>query len=202
LIPTTCSRLHRMAFLLPLVLPALAGAHPGSDAGTHHDAASAFIAGFVHPFTGLDHLAAMVALGLWSGCVARRAWPAPLAFVSMMVAGAIWGVAGITLPGLEPMIAASVLVLGLLAATRLHLPGWAGAALAGGFALFHGNAHGVELIASAQAFMLLGMVVGSAVLIALGLALARGAARRTPWLPRVGGLVLALFGTVLLGALA
>jgi urease accessory protein len=96
------------------------------------------MAGLLHPLTGADHLAAMVAVGLWSALVARRAWPdllwAPLGFAALLLAGAVLGLAGVGMPAVEPMIAASLLVLGLLVATRVRLPGLAAAALVGVFA--------------------------------------------------------------------
>ena len=108
--------------LATLALPLAALAHTGADAGLHHG----LVAGFMHPLTGVDHLAAMVAVGLWSALAARRAWPdllwAPLAFAGMLLVGALMGLAGLQLPAVEPMIAASLLVLGLLVATRAHLP--------------------------------------------------------------------------------
>jgi urease accessory protein len=112
--------------LTVLLLPMAASAHTGADGGMHHG----FVTGFMHPLTGADHLAAMVAVGLWSALAARRGldllW-APLAFAGMLLVGASMGLAGVQLPAVEPMIAASLLVLGLLVATRIHLPA-AGAA--------------------------------------------------------------------------
>src|SRR3954466_2055203 len=82
-----------------------ASAHPGALAHTH----AGLVAGFVHPFTGLDHLAAMLALGVWSALALRPVWLAPAAFVSLLAAGALAGFAGLAVPGVEPMIAVSVL---------------------------------------------------------------------------------------------
>uniref|UniRef100_UPI001ABCC76F HupE/UreJ family protein n=1 Tax=Variovorax paradoxus TaxID=34073 RepID=UPI001ABCC76F len=109
-------------FAAAALLPLAASAHTGVDGGLHHG----LVAGFMHPLTGADHLAAMVAVGVWSALSARRAWPdllwAPLAFAGMLLAGALVGLAGLQLPAVEPMIAASLLVLGLLVVTRVHLP--------------------------------------------------------------------------------
>jgi len=118
--PSISSR--TLALLAAALLPLAASAHTGVDGGLHHG----LVAGFMHPLTGADHLAAMVAVGVWSALSARRAWPdllwAPLAFAGMLLAGALVGLAGLQLPAGEPMIAASLLVLGLLVAARVHLP--------------------------------------------------------------------------------
>lgn len=186
------------ASTLLLGLPALALAHAGGDAGQHHGAAGALAAGFAHPFTGLDHLAAMVAVGMWSAMTARRAWLAPLAFAGTLLVGALLGLAGLALPAAEPMVAASLLVLGLLVATHTRLPALAGAALAAGFALFHGLAHGAELAGPAAAFALAGMVAATALLHGAGIALGLLLRARSPWLPRIAGSAVALFGVALL----
>ena len=186
------------ASTLLLGLPALALAHTGGDAGQHHDAAGALAAGFAHPFTGLDHLAAMVAVGAWSAMTARRVWLAPLAFAGTLLVGALLGLAGVSLPAVEPMIAASLLVLGLLVATNARLPALAGAALAAGFALFHGLAHGAELAGPTAAFALAGMVAATALLHGAGIAVGLLLRARSAWLPRIAGTAVALFGVALL----
>ena len=104
------SRPLRALLALATLLPAAAFAHTGVDSHTHLD----FFAGFLHPVTGMDHLAAMVAVGLWSALAARRAGPGllwgPLGFAGMLLAGALLGLQGVQLPAVEPMIAASLLV--------------------------------------------------------------------------------------------
>lgn len=199
------SLLRGAAALAAVTLPLAALAHPGADAGAHHG----FLAGLLHPLTGLDHLAAMVAVGLWSGLNARRAsdaaW-APLGFAAMLLVGALLGLTGTALPGVEPMIAASLLVLGLLVATRLRLSGPAGAALAGAFALFHGVAHGAELAAQGDAFATLaGMLAATLALHVAGLAAGLALRRTHAWAPRIAGAAgagVALFGAALLAQLA
>ena len=124
-----------------LGLPALAVAHVGSDGGSHHG----FAAGFMHPFTGIDHLLAMLLIGVWSASLTRRWWLAPLAFASMLLLGALLAAAGLQLPAVEPAIALSLVLLGALLAARTAWPAAAMAAVAALFALFHGAAHGVEL---------------------------------------------------------
>ena len=201
---TETMRSRRLAAVtagLLLALPALAMAHTGTDAGLHHDAqdaAGALAAGFAHPFSGLDHLAAMVALGLWSAMTARRAWIAPLAFAGTLLVGALLGLAGVTLPVVEPMIAVSLLALGLLLASNARLPAAAGALMAAGFALFHGLAHGAELAGPTAAFALIGMVAATALLHGAGIGIGLLLRSRAAWLPRVAGTAVALFGIALL----
>ncbi|MEX1167418.1 MAG: HupE/UreJ family protein [Hydrogenophaga sp.] len=165
-------------------------AHVGADAGSHHG----FATGFMHPLTGLDHLAAMLAVGVWSALTARRIWAAPLAFASLLLAGALLAQAGLNFPAVEPMIAASMVVIGLLLAAQKKLPEAAGAALVGGFALFHGAAHGQEL---AGAGALLGMVVGTALMHAAGLGLGLALRGRSAGLARVAGTGVGLLGVVM-----
>ena len=181
-----------------LCLPLLAQAHTGAGAHTH----DAFSAGLLHPLTGLDHLAAMVALGVWSALALRRVWLAPAAFVLMLAVGAVAGMQGLGVPAIEPMIAASLLVLGLLVAVRRSLPLLAALALAGFFAFFHGAAHGQEL-ASEQAWLALaGMVLATAALHGLGILLGRQLFTRQRWLAPAAGSAVALLGSALLLGLA
>ncbi|WP_068681650.1 MULTISPECIES: HupE/UreJ family protein [unclassified Variovorax] len=197
-------RLLRQApLLLIAALPLAASAHTGADAGLHHGMA----AGFLHPLTGPDHLAAMVAVGLWSALAARRARPdllwAPLGFALMLLAGAMLGLAGVQLPAVEPMIAASLLVLGLLVFTRRRLPAFAAAALVGVFALFHGVAHGQELAGEAGAALTLaGMLAATVLLHAAGIAVGWALRRGHRWMPRAVGAAVGIFGIALLGGLA
>ncbi|HHZ10979.1 MAG TPA: HupE/UreJ family protein, partial [Rhizobiales bacterium] len=105
-----------------------------------------FAAGFSHPFFGLDHILAMVAVGLWAALLGgRAAWLVPTAFVGTMMLGFALALAGLGLPFVEPVIAASVVVIGLLTLVALQVPTQIGMAMVGFFALFHGYAHGGEL---------------------------------------------------------
>jgi urease accessory protein len=187
----------RSALLVLVAAPGLALAHTGATPHVHN-AAEALAAGFAHPFTGFDHLAAMVALGLWSALATKRIWVAPVAFASALLIGALLGLAGFALPAIEPMIDASVLVLGLLVATNARLPVAAGALLAAGFALFHGVAHGAELAGPQTAWSLIGMVSATALLHGAGLAAGKLLQQRSVWAPRVAGAAVALFGASLL----
>ena len=197
------SRTLRVLLALAAALPAAAFAHTGVDGHTHLD----FMTGFLHPLTGMDHLAAMVAVGLWSALAARRAGPellwGPLGFAGMLLAGALLGLQGVQLPAVEPMIAASLLVTGLLVVTRWHVPSIAAAFIVGVFAVFHGLAHGYELAAAPSAWATLaGMLTATVLLHLTGLGagwVLRGA---SVWLPRVAGAAVALFGVTLLARLA
>ena len=181
------------ALALVMSAPTWVHAHTGHTA----TAFSGLTDGLFHPFTGLDHLAAMLAVGVWSAVAVRPVWMAPLAFVVMLTLGALLGFAGVQVPAVEPMIAASLLVIGLLMARRQNMPWTAAAALAGVFAVFHGAAHGSELSAVQAWSALAGMVTGSALLHAAGVLIGQRMTNR-PWLQRGTGGALALMGSSLL----
>ncbi len=133
---------------LALVLASAAPAAYAHPFGAH---GAGFAAGLAHPFLGLDHLLAMLAVGIWAAQLAqtqpraRALWAVPLAFVAVMMLTAAAAVAGLALPAIEGGLAASVLMLGLLIATHLRLALPAGALVVALFAVFHGYAHGVEM---------------------------------------------------------
>ena len=183
--------------LLALTAPALAHVDPALH--------GSFMAGISHPLFGPDHVLAMLAVGLWASLIGGRALiVVPAAFVGMMLAGFALVLAGAPLPLVEPAILASVVVLGLLVAMALPVPAWAGAAVVGGFALFHGFAHGGELGAAALMEFGAGFAVSTALLHAAGIALGLGigglfgdharrmVTRSLGALTALGGLVLAL----------
>jgi urease accessory protein len=174
-----------------LALPALALAHTGADGGAHHG----FAAGVLHPFTGIDHLLAMLLVGAWSATLQRRWWLAPLAFIALLLVGALLASAGLALPAVEPVIALSVVLLGALLATRTQWPAAAMAAVAALFALFHGAAHGSELVGMGA---LSGMVLATALLHGAGLLAGRALQPRSAWWPRAAGVAASLFGAALL----
>ncbi len=156
----------RLAFALALV-PTLAHAHPG------HGAEVGGIGwGLAHPFTGLDHILAMVAVGLWAVQLGKRAlWMLPLAFVSAMAAGAAFGMGGVRMPFVEPAILASAIGLGALVTFATRLPLAASAALVAVAALFHGQAHGSEMPANASGILTAaGFIFATAVLHLAGVA--------------------------------
>lgn len=178
-----------IAAVLLLALAAPAFAHPGHGTGLE--------AGLIHPFTGIDHMLAMLAVGLWAAQQrsARALWAVPLAFVASMAVGAVAGRLGLQLPAVEAGIAASLLVLGLLVAGALRLPTAAAMGLVGVFALFHGWAHGAEMPAQAGwGGFALGFVVATASLHALGVGLGLLARRHGGLLLRAGGVGVAVAG--------
>lgn len=148
------------------LLAGTASAHTGD-----HGAAG-FAGGLAHPFIGLDHLLAMIAVGLWAAQQGGRAlWVVPAAFVGTMALGGVLAWSGIALPQAEAAIALSVLVLGVLVATRRRWAATAGAALAAGFALFHGYVHGLEMpLAASPAAYAAGLMLTTACLHGLGIA--------------------------------
>ncbi|MBU6410921.1 MAG: HupE/UreJ family protein [Verrucomicrobia bacterium] len=126
-----------LALAVALLVPAVAQAHPGPPGHVH-----GFANGFIHPWTGLDHLCAMFAVGLWAAQRGGRAlWAAPAAFLSFMAVGMALGAAAPPIPWVEQGVAASVFVLGILLAGSLRLPLPAVIALLSFFAIFHGLAH-------------------------------------------------------------
>ncbi len=177
-----------------LLVPSLAHAH--SSDGLIYNCAS----GILHPLHGLDHLAAMIAVGVWAAQLGGRArWLVPAVFVGIMALGAGLGASGFGLPGLEPMIAASVLALGLLVVAAVRLPAAASVTLVALFALLHGLAHGGEIPADASAVSYgAGFILATIALHAVGLALGTIAAVRSPNFSRSLGALCAATGVALL----
>ena len=182
---------RRAALSLLLLLPLWAQAHTGADAAQHHG----LLAGFVHPFTGLDHLLAMLAVGVWSALAARRWWLPPACFAAVLLVGAVLGAAGLQVPVVEPLVAASLLALGLLVALRAAWPLAVMAAAVGAFALFHGLAHGSEL---SGASALAGMVLATLLLHAAGVGIGWQLRTRSVWWSRAAGAATAGAGVALL----
>ena len=113
--------------------------------------AGGFISGFLHPLFGWDHVAAMVAVGLWGAFLGRPAiWLLPVVFPLVMAAGGMLGVLGVPVPWVEVGIAGSALVLGVMVLLAVRPPLVVAAVLVGAFAIFHGHAHGTELPAAAN----------------------------------------------------
>lgn len=155
-----------------IVLTALCLFAGAASAHTGNHVVTGFTSGLTHPLLGLDHLLAMIAIGLWAAQQGGRAlWAVPTAFVGAMLLGGGMSLAGLSLPHVETGIAASVLVLGLLIATRQQWAVKAGMAIAAGFALFHGYAHGLEMPqAASPALYALGFVLATAFLHGVGIA--------------------------------
>lgn len=152
--------------LLAVFLPSAAHAHTGIGN------ASGFAVGLTHPLAGLDHMLAIIAVGIWSSQKGGRSlWAMPAAFVSMMVFGSIIGLAGIELPFIETGIALSVLILGLLITASARLPLAFSIAVISLFAIFHGHAHGAEIPAQASGLSYgAGFVLSTAMLHTAGIA--------------------------------
>ena len=173
-------------------------AHPGHN--TH-----GFAAGVTHPVSGLDHLLAMFAVGLWASRIAgTRKWLLPLMFVSGMILGMVLGVLTVPVPSVELGIAGSVIAFGLLIAVGRDVPFGVAMGLTVLFALFHGHAHGAEMPENSSALSYgLGMILVTTLLHVSGIAVGtsmRGARGIT--LLRLGGTAVTCSGLLLLaGAL-
>jgi urease accessory protein len=168
----------RIGALFVALAPTMAFAHPG------HDGAG-LVDGFLHPLGGVDHIVAMVAVGLLAARLGGRAlWLVPASFVAAMAAAGLAGMAGVGLPYVEAGITLSVVVLGAVVALRLTMPVAAAMALVAFFAVFHGYAHGIEMPETASGLAYgAGFVAATALLhgigIGLGLTLAGGRLRAT-----------------------
>jgi urease accessory protein len=159
-------RFGSAAALAALATPALA--HSGTEPHMH-----GFVAGLAHPLGGLDHLLAMIAVGIWSSLVAgRRVWIVPATFIAAMLAGAGLAQAGMALPAAEAAIAMSVVMLGTLIVAGVSLPAGAGGALVALFAVFHGYAHGIEATGTVAGYMA-GFAITTAGLHVAGITLGR-----------------------------
>lgn len=192
---TTMRATGPLAMLLTLA-SAPAFAHTGAGP------VDGFLHGLMHPLTGLDHVLAMVAVGLWAGLVggkARIAYPA--AFVVTMALAGAWGMSGGALPGVEIGIAFSVIILGAAVALKASPPLAAGTLACGILAIFHGFAHGAELPENASGLAYaMGFMLATAALHILGIVLAGVIAVRAPLIARVAGGGLVLAGLALLAA--
>ena len=175
-----------------MALPLTLGAHslPGERLG--------FATGFRHPISGLDHVIAMVAVGLWGAQLGAPAiWLLPVAFPLIMAVGGFFGLVGIPLPGVEIGIAASGVVLGTAVLLQWRPPLAAAVSIVGIFGLFHGYAHGAELPAGQNpATYSLGFVMATGLLHMTGIAI--GMIRRWAW---GGRAIQVLGGGVLAGGL-
>lgn len=190
-------RLGTMRAILALVLtmsavPAFA--HTGDDV-------SGFLSGFFHPLFGWDHIAAMVAVGLWGAFLGRPAiYVLPIVFPLVMAAGATLGILGIPLPAVEAGIAASAFVLGICVMMAAQPPLRVAAVAVGFFAIFHGHAHGTELPDAANPFgYAIGFVIATGLLHLAGIAfgtITNSAAGRI--VVRGAGALIALAGIVFL----
>ena len=160
--PTLRGALLALA-LVPLA--ALAHEETGQAAG--------FLAGLAHPVSGLDHVLAMVAVGLWGAVLGAPAiWVLPVAFPMVMAVGGLLGLLGIPLPGVELGIALSAVVLGAMVLVEARPPLALAAVVVAVFAVFHGHAHGTEVAAGTSALLYsLGFVMATGLLHAAGIAI-------------------------------
>ena len=184
-----------LALALITTLASAASAHPGHIEGlTGGD----FADGIAHPFSGLDHILTMVAVGLWASQLGRPAfWVLPLAFPAVMAMGAAAGLSAAPLPWIEIALTGTVVALGAVIALGLRPSLVASAGLIAAFAFLHGFAHGSELPPAASALAYgAGFVVATLALHAIGLAL--GALPRAKVMPRIAGAGIAAAGLVLL----
>ncbi|MGC2048600.1 MAG: HupE/UreJ family protein [Gallionella sp.] len=189
-----------LAAIFLLVTSSAAFAHPGHSV-------SGLAAGLMHPFSGLDHLLAMVAVGLWAaqGNTKKRAdrkvWLLPATFMIMLAAGAGIAMRWESLPMVESGIAASVLALGLLVALSMQLPVLISVAITALFGLLHGYAHGLDLPESATpAAYAFGFLAATASLHIGGIAAVVATRKHYALLSRLAGSAIAISGVYLLAA--
>jgi urease accessory protein len=194
--------LRVFAAALAALAPSMAFAHTGIG-DTH-----GFMHGFSHPIGGLDHVAAMVMVGVFASQLGGRAiWLVPSTFVAVMAAGGVLGVAGVQIPFVEVGVALSVIVLGAVVAFGVKAPLAAAAGLVGLFAIFHGYAHGAEMpetasgVAYAAGFMLATATLHAAGA-GFGLAMNSLAERSGRWVVQGAGVAAAALGVLILGGVA
>lgn len=183
---------RRAAFWAALCFAAPAFAHT-----TASDLTGGFFTGFIHPVLGLDHVVAMVGVGLWGAFLGRPAiWVLPVVFPLVMAAGGVLGVAGVPLPGVEIGIALSAIVIGAAVAFAVRPPLPVAAVVVAAFAIFHGYAHGAELPEATDPIAFsLGFVVATGLLHLCGIAFGGLTHWKAgTWVVRGGGLVIALIG--------
>jgi urease accessory protein len=188
--------LRRLFSALVLVVAGTAPAFAHLDPVEH----GSFAAGFAHPLFGLDHILAMVAVGLWAASVGGKAlWAVPTAFVATMAVGFGAALLGMPLPFVEPVILASVIFIGIMVALALPLPTAGVVAVVAFFALFHGHAHGGEMGEAGAFGYAAGFLIATAFLHALGVAAGVGLGRiltttRGAIVTRIAGALTALGG--------
>jgi len=190
------TRIFAFAAVIGAALTAPAWAHTGI--GAH---GNGFVAGFSHPLMGLDHLLAMLGIGIWAAQLGKRAtWLVPTAFVAVMIGGAALALSGASLPMVEFGIAGSVLVIGGLIAFGARMPVALAMSLASAFALFHGHAHGTELPGFAHpAAYGAGFVAATALLHGAGFGIAYLVRQHAGKVPvRIAGVAMAAIGGGLL----
>lgn len=189
------------ACLVSLALPIVLWWASAADAHVQQGDAGGLLTGLRHPVSGLDHVLAMIAVGLWGAQLGAPAlWLLPVTFPMVMALGGMMGLLGVPLPGVEVGIAASAVLLGLAVMSELRPPLGAAVALVGAFGVFHGHAHGSELPPGQSALLYsMGFVVATGLLHGVGIAV--GLVHVRPWgrrLLRGAGAVVALGGVFFL----
>ncbi|ARQ62469.1 UNVERIFIED_ORG: urease accessory protein [Rhizobium etli] len=187
--------------LAAVALPAVASAHPavGEAAGFSH--------GFAHPLSGLDHVLAMVMVGVLAFQLGGRAlWLLPATFIMVMAIGGALGVAGVNVPFVEIGIAFSVIVLGTVVALNVRAPLAAALGMVGFFAIFHGHAHGAEMPEDAAgAAYAAGFMIATALLhvagLSLGYVISRAGERQGVFVTRAAGGIATIAGVGILAGL-
>ena len=193
--------MRRSFNLLSLAAAVTAGFSTAALAHVGDHSHMSFTEGLLHPFAGLDHVLAMVAVGLWASQLGGRAlWLLPLTFPAVMAVGAALGLSGVTLPWIEIGIAGSVMVLGAVVALALRPSLAISIPLIGAFALLHGYSHGIELPAGTSALSYgAGFIAATLVLHAVGIATGLIAGRLpVRFAARTAGSAIAVLGMVLL----
>lgn len=183
-----------------ILFSSAAFAHTGAGS------ASGFTHGFGHPLGGLDHILAMVAVGILAANLGGRAiWAVPLTFMAVMAVAGMLGIFGVALPLVELGIALSVVVLGLAVAVKRDWPLAAAMPLVGLFAVFHGHAHGTEMPLDAfGAEYAAGFVIATGILHLVGIGIGSGAAAASrqvaggPHVTQLGGVAISALGVAIL----
>lgn len=197
------SGMKTSSYALILGLALLGFLAPGQALAHGEGISGGFLAGLGHPLFGWDHVAAMVAVGLWGAFLGSPAiWLLPVVFPLMMALGAIAGIMGAPLPSVEIGIAVSAIVLGAMVLFRARPPLWLAMVLVGIFAVFHGHAHGTELPGAANPMAYAaGFVISTGLLHLAGIAF--GLLTRFSWgsgAVRTGGALIGAAGCYFLYA--
>ena len=189
------------SFLLIALLSSLMISEPAFAHVSEEGLKGGFISGYIHPLLGWDHVAAMVAVGIWGAFLGRRAiWILPIVFPFIMVIGGILGMVGVPVPFIVPGIALSSIIIGLAIAFKWRAPLWIASIIVGSFAIYHGYAHGQNLPAASNPIAFaLGFVLGSGTLHLIGILFSL--LDRYKWgikALQLGGVIIALVGVALL----
>lgn len=178
-------------FIMVLLLPNVLLAHTGVG----HT--SGFLHGFFHPFEGVDHLLAMLAVGLWSSQLGGKAsWIVPLSFVSVLILGGVIALLGANIFFVKIGILLSLVILGVLIATSIKMPLTISVGIVGAFALFHGHSHGSEMLSAGSSFTYgVGFLTATVLLHMIGFVIGYSFKKwESEMVVRVAGAFVALFG--------